>query len=156
DALIDATGDDSDDLDDVVIDLTSSSTDVIPRPKPPCPTTTTAGNAPAVPPSTSSVLKRAAPDPTGLKTHASAPALAMTTSPALVGLSRRPGHEAQGVTHGEKRAPALAQASSVENLARGGWGDDSPPARLSRSLSSSQTSVASAWNGAAAAAGCAK
>lgn len=158
DAVIDATGDDSDDLDDVVIDLTSSSSDVIPRPKPPCPTTTAAGNAPAVSPSISSVLKRAAPDPTDLKAHASAPALAMTTSPALVGLSRRPGREAQGVTHGEKRAPALAQASSVEDLTRGGWGDYSPPARLSRSLSLSQTSAPSAWNGAAAAAaaGCAK
>ncbi|CBN78046.2 conserved unknown protein (Partial), partial [Ectocarpus siliculosus] len=160
DAVIDATGDDSDDLDDVVIDLTSSSTDVIPRPKPPCPTTTTAGSAPAVASSTSSILKRAAPDPTDLKAHASAPALAMTTSPALVGLSRRPRREAQRVTHGEKRAPALAQASSVEDLARGGWGDDSPPARLSRSLSLSQTSAPSAWHGAAAAAaaaaGCAK
>lgn len=160
DAVVDATPDDGDDIDDVVIDLSSSSST---EPK----STTAKAEAAAaatatatVPPPRSGVLKRASSVATGLKTsNASAPALAMTTSPALVGHnSRRSDRDTVVVTHAEievSAASALAQAASVEELAGARWGDDSPPARLSRSLSASQSSAPTAWSGAAAA-GCAK
>ncbi|CAM9154423.1 unnamed protein product, partial [Scytosiphon promiscuus] len=145
DALMDAAPEDGegghdDDLDDIVIDLP-------PPPLPSSSTLTTLAQAESqstaavtAPPPRSGPLKRS---------HDSAPALAMTTSPAL-GLNRRWGRDTLVVTHAEVE---LSQASSVENLAGRGWGDDSPPGRLSRSLSSSQATAPAAWIGAG---GCAK
>lgn len=144
DAAIDATPtpDDCSDLDDVVIDLPPSSTAAAAPPSRPGP----------------GVLRRSSSVATGLR--ANAPVLAMTTSPALVGLHRRPGHDTVVVTHAEVGAAAAAavtapvQAASAEDFAVERWGDNSPPARLSRSLSSSHAAGPPSWGPATV--GCAK
>lgn len=152
------TPDDGSDLDDVVIELPSlSSTE--PKSK----TASTAAAVAAMLPSGSGpgILKRSSSVATGLKGNApAAPVLAMTTSPALVGLNRRLSRDTVVVTHAEieadvevSAASALAQAASAEEFAAERWGDNSPPARLSRSLSSSHASGPIGWSGAA---GCAK
>lgn len=128
-------GREDDDLDDIVIDL------------PPPPSLTALAQvdsaeaaAANAPPPRSGALKRC---------HDSAPALGMTTSPAL-GLNKRWGRDTLVVTHAEVE---LSQGNSAENLAYRGWGEDSPPSRLSRSLSSSQATAPAAWIGAG---GCSK
>ncbi|CAM9445984.1 unnamed protein product, partial [Hapterophycus canaliculatus] len=145
-ALMDATPEEDDDeahdgLDDFVADL--------PQPTPPPRSSSLAAlaqiewaptTAPTAPHPRSGALKRS---------HDSAPALAMTTSPAL-GLHKQGGRDTLVVTHAEVE---LWQATSAENLAERGWGNESPPARLSRSLSSSQATAPAAWIGAG---GCAK
>lgn len=163
DAAIDATPtpDDGSDLDDVVIDLPPA-----PSAEPEPTAASTEGAGAAVPPSEPGGLRRSSSVATGLR--ANAPVLAMTTSPALVGLNRRQGHDTVVVTHAEvelSAATALAQAASAEEFAAERWGDtsNSPPARLSRSLSSSHASggptgwgPATAAAGAGVGAGCAK
>lgn len=179
DAVVEAKSDDGDDRDDVLVDLSSSSAEPSEEPKSTTPKTAEAAAvaagegegggggevaATAAPPKRRGVLKRAASVATGLKgDQSSAPAPAMTTSPALAGLNRRSDRNSVVETYAEAEvsaATALRQAASVEDFAGVKWGDDSPPARLSRSLSASVPSATTAWGGAAAAAaaatGCAK
>lgn len=108
-----------------------------------------------------SVHHRRAVSATAFKSAPAAPALSMTSSPALLlkrQLKRQQWRRSSlSVTGAEAvAAAAKAQAAAEEELS--GWGNDSPRARLSRSLSSSQASASSGWSGAATAtgAGCAK
>eukprot|EP00903_Cladosiphon_okamuranus_P011726 g11026.t3 len=163
DVAIDATPtpDDGSDLDDGVIDLPpSTSTEAMP------PTTASTGaetGAAASPPSGPGGLGWSSSVASGLR--AGAPVLAMTTSPALVGLNnRRSGHDAVVDVDNQAEvevsaATALAQAAaSAEEFDAERWEDNSNdhPASLSRSLSSSHASGPAGWGPAGAAAGCAK
>lgn len=133
-------------------DLSEASPTPAPAPAPTPEITTASPPVPAPIQSAASMLHRRTVSATPFSSNSSPPALAMTSSPALL-LKRQQIRRRSSLSLTYRESSAMARASTGVERELAGYGDDSPPTRLSRSLSLSHTSAPpSALSGA----GCAK